>query len=114
MNARRRELSVKRLTGGPTVAAEDAELPSSSPTPEKTAEVQAQMELIRAALDVLPEPQAEALGQHCILGYTSLEIGETEGVSEEVIRSRLRAARRTLRAMFALDQRLGITGEDFA
>jgi RNA polymerase sigma factor (sigma-70 family) len=62
--------------------------------------------ILRALLDELPEPQAEALVLHCVLGHTTDEIAATAGAPLNTIRSRLRLAKEALRARIAADPHL--------
>lgn len=48
-------------------------------------------------LDELPEPTAEALGLHFVLGMTVEEIAEVAGVPENTVWSRLRLGKQALR-----------------
>ena len=57
--------------------------------------------LIRTLLDQLPEEQAEALGLRTILGWSLKEIATTTGAPLNTVRSRLRAAKETLRQRIA-------------
>ena len=52
---------------------------------------------VRDLLTTLPEPQAEALALHCVLGYTTAEIASSVRVPVETVRSRLRLAKQALR-----------------
>jgi RNA polymerase sigma-70 factor (ECF subfamily) len=52
---------------------------------------------VRELLARLPEPQAEALALHCVMGCTVAEIAATSRVSIETVRSRLRLAKHALR-----------------
>jgi RNA polymerase sigma factor (sigma-70 family) len=53
--------------------------------------------LVRCLLDELPEPQAEGLVLHSIMGLTVEEVAAATGVPIETARSRLRLARAALR-----------------
>jgi RNA polymerase sigma-70 factor (ECF subfamily) len=72
-------------------------LAASEPGVEDTLATQHATMAVRDLLAVLPQPQAEALGLHCVLGYTIDEIAGSAGVSTETVRSRLRLAKQALR-----------------
>lgn len=59
--------------------------------------------LVRRLLVELPEPQAEALVLHCVVGLTVDELARTSGVPVETARSRLRLAKAALRARIVDD-----------
>ena len=54
----------------------------------------------------LPEPAAEALALHFVLGYTVDEIATTLDVSPHTIWSRLKLGKRALKEALARDKRL--------
>lgn len=62
--------------------------------------------LVRSLLDQLPEPTAEALALHFMLGYTVEEIASTLEVSPNTIWSRLKLGKRALKDALALDEPL--------
>lgn len=53
---------------------------------------------VRALLDELPEPQAEAVALYFIVGLTAEEIAEASGAGVPAVRGRIRLAREALRA----------------
>jgi len=96
MNARRQYGAEKR-TGLEYADVELDGVPAPEPNPEALAATRRAMERVRELLATLPEPQAEALALHCVLGYTVTEIARSTGVPAETVRSRLRLAGRSLR-----------------
>ncbi|MBI5486195.1 MAG: sigma-70 family RNA polymerase sigma factor [Deltaproteobacteria bacterium] len=58
---------------------------------------------VRALLDTLPEPQAEALALRFVLDYSLREVADATGVSENTVRSRLRLAKEALQRRIARD-----------
>jgi RNA polymerase sigma-70 factor (ECF subfamily) len=95
MNVRRRDAAQKR----PTVraAGDPDSLESNVSTPEREALRASLAPVVRELLATLPEPLAEALALHAVLGYTAGEIAEAADVPLETVRSRLRLARQALR-----------------
>jgi RNA polymerase sigma-70 factor (ECF subfamily) len=96
MNVRRRDAATKRAQ----LQRADAEVDSLVGTvrdPERSLDIRQAAEAVRELMAELPEPQAEALGLHCVLGYTVAEIAGAANVSQETVRSRLRLAKRALR-----------------
>ncbi len=63
-------------------------------------------EVVRRLLDQLPEPTAEALALHFMLGYTVDEIAVATGVSPHTVWSRLKLGKRALKRALARDHRL--------
>jgi RNA polymerase sigma-70 factor (ECF subfamily) len=57
-------------------------------------------------LSELPQPQAEALAMHCVLGYTVAETAQATGVPPNTVRSRLVSAKALLRGVLAEDAEL--------
>ena len=95
MNVRRRDRTRKRdrmrdALDIDSIAADDE-------SPEALAVQGALAPIVRQLLDVLPDPLAEALALHAVLGYTVSEIAQSAGVPVETVRSRLRLAKRALR-----------------
>ena len=62
--------------------------------------------LLRRLFDELPEPTAEALALHFILGYTVDEIADAAAVSPNTVWSRLRLGKQALRRKLDGDRRL--------
>ncbi len=62
--------------------------------------------IVRSLLDQLPEPTAEALALHFMLGYTVEEIATMLDVSPNTIWSRLKLGKRSLQRELATDERL--------
>jgi RNA polymerase sigma factor (sigma-70 family) len=71
-------------------------------------------ELVRALLDQLPVPQAEALVLHCVGGLTVEELAAATSVPIETARSRLRLAKGALRLRIAGDAAAAELMEDFS
>ena len=95
MNVRRRDAAQKRAR---TRQASDPDsLYSDEPDPEEQALAGALAPIVRELLDTLPEPLAEALALHNMLGYTVQEVAELSGAPLETVRSRLRLAKQALR-----------------
>lgn len=57
-------------------------------------------------MNELPQPQAEALALHCVLGYTVAETAEATGVPPNTVRGRLVSAKTALREALSLDTEL--------
>lgn len=95
MNARRRDAAQKRARIGPDCDPDSVE--ALAPDPEALAAQGALVPLVRELLETLPEPLAEALALHSVLGYTVQEVAEQSGVPLETVRSRLRLAKQALR-----------------
>ena len=96
MNTRRRDEAAKRKALRPSQEEVEA-VAASHPSPEAALTTSAATSAVRELLTTLPEPQAETLALHCVLGYTVGEIASSARVSPETVRSRLRLARRALR-----------------
>jgi RNA polymerase sigma factor (sigma-70 family) len=95
MNTRRRDATQKRARAGGTADPED--VAGVEPSPENAAIGAALAPIVRELLDALPEPLAEALALHCVLGHTVAEVAASSGVPVETVRSRLRLAKQALR-----------------
>jgi RNA polymerase sigma-70 factor (ECF subfamily) len=63
-------------------------------------------QLVRSLLDHLPEPIAEAVGLHFILGFTVDEIATTSKVPTNTVWSRLRLGKSAIRKRLRRDPRL--------
>jgi RNA polymerase sigma-70 factor (ECF subfamily) len=111
MNARRRELTRKRLSlRDDSLGVE--QLSSPLPGPDSSLAARAAAGLVRELLDSLPLEQAEALALHCVLGYTVTEIASATNAPHETVRSRLRLAKRALRERAETDERLAALTEE--
>lgn len=95
MNVRRHDSTAKRARQRELVDFDG--LPSERPGPEQNLLTASLVPIVRELVATLPQPLAEALTLHVILGYTIPEIVEACGTREETIRSRLRLAKRALR-----------------
>ena len=95
MNVRRRDAAQKRARVGQ--ACDPDSLQSEAPDPEEQALLGALVPVVRQLLDELPEPLAEALALHNMLGYTVQEVADLSGAPLETVRSRLRLAKLALR-----------------
>jgi len=112
MNARRRGRTRARHVEA-TDDAELAELSRDDISPAELLAAARRRAALRQLLADLPEPQAEALALHTILGYTTEETAQVTGVPVNTVRSRLRAALSTLRqAVLTEGKRLEIVRED--
>jgi RNA polymerase sigma factor (sigma-70 family) len=96
MNARRRHEATKRTLLRLSTADVES-LPALQPGPDAAAARRTAAMAVRSLLTTLPEPQAEALALHCVLGFTTTEIAASAGVPLETVRSRLRLAKQALR-----------------
>ena len=74
----------------------------SNPTDEVGAFVTGR-DAVRIAFEALPTPQRAVVALHLYAGYSMPETAEIVGVSLETVRSRLRLARRRLRAQLGED-----------
>lgn len=72
-------------------------LQSDQPTPEERAEMASTRELVRAALDAVPDDQREALVLMYLEGYSVSEIEELTGASASAVKMRLKRGRDALR-----------------
>jgi RNA polymerase sigma factor (sigma-70 family) len=95
MNVRRRDSTAKRARQREIVDFDG--LPSDHPGPEQNLLSASLVPIVRDLVATLPQPLAEALTLHVILGYTVPEIVEACGAREETVRSRLRLAKQALR-----------------
>jgi RNA polymerase sigma-70 factor (ECF subfamily) len=101
----RRHFKVRDKIGDPAIAI-DEPVDSSGHTPLELAVSRERRRVIRSLLERLPEPTAEALAMHFMLGYTVDEIAATVDVSPNTIWSRLKLGKRALKRSLARDQRL--------
>lgn len=80
-----------------------AELATHQPSPAERLAAARRREALRALLCELPEPQAEALALHVMLGYTVEETAAATSAPINTVRSRLRAALAALRQRIHAD-----------
>ena len=93
----------------------DAEnLPSLQPGPDDRVAARARAARVRQLCEELPDPQAEVLGLHYVLGYTMSEIAAMCDVPLETARSRLRLAKKALLARASDYPQLRDLSEDTA
>lgn len=104
MNVRRRDLAQKRALL--RVPAEVDEVELEAPSPEESLQTAALAPIVRELLSTLPEPLAEALALHVVLGYTVQEIADAAKLPLETVRSRLRLAKQALRKRVLSSPRL--------
>lgn len=95
MNVRRREATARRAHRSEGIDVE--RLAAGDPGPEQQLAVASLAPIVRELVATLPQPLAEALTLHVILGYTVHEIAQAEAIPPETVRSRLRLARHALR-----------------
>jgi RNA polymerase sigma-70 factor (ECF subfamily) len=102
MNARRRAGYRTRHT--PSAApAELADLALDERSPADLVAADQRREGLRQLLCELPEPQAEVLALHAVLGYTIEETAQSTGTPINTVRSRLRTALARLRERIRAD-----------
>jgi RNA polymerase sigma factor (sigma-70 family) len=111
MNTRRRRAAHKRAVLLDDGASID-EVPNSERSPDEELVARQTAQTVRELLDTLPLEQAEVLALHSALGYTIAEIAAASSTPLETVRSRLRLAKRALRARALLDPRLRDRAED--
>ena len=80
---------------------EPADLRSDDPLPDELAERQEVRDRFTAALAALPERQRLIVSMFEVDGFTSAEIAETLGITQETVRWHVHQARRALRATLA-------------
>lgn len=103
--ARRRAGYRQRIT--PATAPDAlADVPSGERSPGEAHRAAECRRALRHLLDELPEPQAEALVLHTVLGYSLAETADAQRVPLNTARSRLRTALASLRARVAADPAL--------
>jgi RNA polymerase sigma-70 factor (ECF subfamily) len=95
MNVRRRDAAHKRARVSSGCDPDSIE--ALERDPEEQAALGVLAPIVRELLDTLPEPLAEALALHNMLGYTVQEVAEQTGAPLETVRSRLRLAKQALR-----------------
>jgi RNA polymerase sigma-70 factor (ECF subfamily) len=102
LNARRR-FSLRRQIAPPAYETDADSLPASGNSPAENVDAERRRALFLALLDELPAAQAEAIGLHCVLGYTVAETAAAAGVPVNTVRGRLVAAKAALRQRLAED-----------
>lgn len=103
MAARRRSHTRNRFTE-PDCSVDDIAEDQASPLVRMMAG--RRRDIVRQLLDELPEPIAEALALHFVLGYTVDEIAATSSVPSNTVWSRLRLGKRALRRRLGNDRRI--------
>jgi RNA polymerase sigma-70 factor (ECF subfamily) len=101
LGARKREKARRRR-----VEEEPSETIEGPQSPLADLVVSRRRDILLALLDELPEPTAEALALHFILGHTVAEIAGAAGVSVNTVWSRLRLGREALQRRLSRDKRL--------
>jgi RNA polymerase sigma-70 factor (ECF subfamily) len=104
LNARRRFRLRERLT--PHAAPSEVEEMSAVGARQPDQLSERRRAVVLELLNELPQPQAEALAMHCVLGYTVAETAEATGVPANTVRSRLVSAKTQLRSVLADDAEL--------
>lgn len=105
MNARRRAGYRTRYT--PSHEPEElAHLARDDRSPSDLALAEERREGLRRLVSELPEPQAEVLALHAVLGYTIEETAAVTAAPVNTVRSRLRHALGKLRARLHMDESL--------
>ncbi len=110
MNTKRREAASKRPTQREHVNELD-DVAADVSDVDELVEARRAMQAVRILMVSLPQPQAEALTLHCVLGLNVAEISECTGAPVETVRTRLKLARRALRARLLGDGGLRGVGE---
>jgi RNA polymerase sigma factor (sigma-70 family) len=103
MAARRRSHTRNRYTE-PDCSIDDIAENEASPLARMMAG--RRRDIVRQLLDELPEPIAEALALHFVLGYTVDEIASTSSIPPNTVWSRLRLGKQALRRRLGNDKRL--------
>jgi RNA polymerase sigma-70 factor (ECF subfamily) len=101
----RRHFKVRDRVGDPAVELEEP-VDTGGLSPLEIAVSRERRRVVRSLLERLPEPTAEALGLHFMLGYTVEEIAATVDVSPNTIWSRLKLGKKALKQALARDRRL--------
>ena len=105
MNARRR--AGYRTKHTPSSAPEElAHLARDDRSPAELVQAERRREELRRLVAELPEPQAEVLALHSVLGYTIEETAQVTAVPIDTVRSRLRNALAKLRERLRSDRGL--------
>lgn len=97
--ARRRRASRERLMHADPALTDSAI--SDEPSPLAHVEAERRRQLLRRALDALPDVIAEALALHFMLGFTVEEIAQATGAPANTVWSRLRLGKQALRKSMA-------------
>jgi RNA polymerase sigma-70 factor (ECF subfamily) len=103
MNARRR-LRLREQITSETESLD--EYPSDEPTPFGHTLARKRRAAFRQLLDELPAVQSEVLALHCVLGFTVAETAAATSVPLNTVRSRLLAAKASLRDRLSEDHEL--------
>ena len=90
----------------------DERVESAAPTPLGAALAAERMAAFRDIVTELPEEQVEALQLRVLLGHSIEEIAEITAAPVNTVRSRLRAAKTTMRERMAQDARLADLREE--
>ena len=102
MNARRRFRLRQQIA--PMVEPPPADsFPGGGRSPAEDVDAERRRALFLSLLDELPQAQAEALGMHCLLGYTVAETAAAAGAPINTVRGRIVTAKAALRARLAAD-----------
>ncbi|WP_437837420.1 RNA polymerase sigma factor [Sorangium sp. So ce1153] len=101
----RRRLRVRARFDASDAPVESA-VDESGPSPFAEAVSTRRREMVLEVLDRMPEPTAEALALHFVLGYTVDEIAALASVSPNTIWSRLRLGKESLRRALANNAKL--------
>lgn len=104
LNARRRFQLRERLT--PSAPAADIEAIVGDERFRADLLAGRRRAVLLQLLNELPQPQAEVLALHCVLGYTVVETAQATGVPPNTVRGRLVSAKTALRDALALDTEL--------
>jgi RNA polymerase sigma-70 factor (ECF subfamily) len=102
LNARRR-LQLRQQIAPSASEADADSLPARGNSPAEELEAERRRTWFGTLLDELPAPQAEAIGLHCVLGYTVAEAAAAAGVPINTMRGRLVAAKTALRQRLERD-----------
>jgi len=97
----RRHFKTRDKVGDRELDAEHAD--TSDVSPLHVAMSRERRRLVRSLLDDLPEPTAEALALHFMLGYTVQEIADTMDVSPNTVWSRLKLGKQALKRALGSD-----------
>lgn len=105
MNARRRAGHRSKYT--PSSAPEElAHLASDDRSPAELVQAERRREELRRLVAELPDPQAEVLALHSVLGFTIEETAQVTAAPIDTVRSRLRNALAKLRERLRRDRAL--------